>query len=411
MGARAIQRLRVKIIAIMLAAFFMVMLLIAVLVNGAYITLAQSRMDSVLDAVIRGRGELSESVEGDALVSSQHALRYFLVTLDGEDGLTSFVGGHDNQMDVQTAQELAWAVVHSPIRSGSIGDYYYKVEDAGGGSHSVAFVDGKVELGEGREVLSLTLDFLAAGLLLSFVIVWFLSRRAIRPELEAARRQGEFVTNASHELKTPLAVIRANTEILEALNGEGEWTSSTLRQVDYLDGLVKNLVEIARADERADSQELQEVDVAAVARDAMEPFESVARQRGISISSELGSEVRALADVDRLTQLVRLLVDNACKYCDEGGSIRVAVTPVRRAALSGRRRRGARIVVSNSYAQGGPRDWSRLFERFYRADEAHSNQQGYGIGLSIAQRICEQYEGSIRAEWKDGVVSLTCVIF
>ncbi|KXB61537.1 MULTISPECIES: sensor histidine kinase [Olsenella] len=411
MGARAIQRLRIKIIAIMLAAFFVAMLLIAVLVNGAHIVLAQSRMDRVLDAIIQGGGVIEEPVDGRSLVESQRVLRYLLVTVDADGRLSSLVGGYDEDMDVQKAQELAQAVIPSLLRSGSIGDYYYKVAEADGGGHVVAFVDGSVELGEGREVLSLTLDFLAAGLLLSFVIVWFLSRRAIQPELEAARRQSEFVTNASHELKTPLAVIRANTEILEALGGEGEWTSSTLRQVDYLDGLVRDLVDTARADEWADSQELCEVDVSAAAREALEPFESVAQRRGVSLASELEPGVMALADVERVVQLVRLLVDNACKYCDEGGSIQVSVSPVRRAALSGRRRRGARIVVSNSFARGEGHDWSRLFERFYRADEAHSNQQGYGIGLSIAQRICEQYEGGIRAGWKDGVVSLSAVIF
>lgn len=410
MGARAIQRLRIKIVAIMLAAFFVVMLLIALLVNGAYIGLAHARMGSLLDAIVQNDGELPDEKANDSLPSTYRAVRYFLVTLDESGRMVDFDGTYDDAVTPMQAEVLAREVSSSFLRLGSVGNYYYKQVELSDGGSVLAFVDGSVELGEGREVLSLTLLFLGGGLLIAFVLVLFLSRRAIRPEIEAARRQSEFVTNASHELKTPLAVIRANTELMETLQGSSEWTSSTLRQVDYLDGLVKNLVEIARADER-DDDSVQEQDVSAVVADVIEPYEAVAQSRGIGLERSLQPGVVALADEGRLRQLVRLLVDNAAKYCDEGGRIKVAVTGVRRAAISGPRRRGARIVVSNSYAAGANQDYSRLFERFYRADQAHSNQSGYGIGLSIAQRICEQYEGSIRVAWRDGIISFSCILF
>lgn len=410
MGARAIQRLRIKIIAIMLAAFFVVMLLIALLVNGAYIGLAQARMGSLLDAIVQNDGVLPDEKANDSLPSTHRNVRYFLVTLDDDGQVVGFDGSNDSVVTREQAEQLTREVSSSFVRLGSVGNYYYKQVGLPDGRMVLAFVDGSVELGEGREVLSLTLLFLGGGLLIAFVLVLFLSRRAIHPEIEAARRQSEFVTNASHELKTPLAVIRANTELMETLQGSSEWTSSTLRQVDYLDGLVKNLVEIARADER-DDEPVQEQDVSAVVADVVRPFEAVARSRGVALEQHLQPGVVALADEGRLRQLVRLLVDNAAKYCDEGGRIDVAVVGIRRAAISGLRRRGARIVVSNSYAAGAGKDYARLFERFYRADEAHSNQSGYGIGLSIAQRICEQYEGSIRASWRDGIISFNCILF
>ncbi|OFK23545.1 cell wall metabolism sensor histidine kinase WalK [Olsenella sp. HMSC062G07] len=408
MGERSIQRLRLKIIATMLGAFFLTMLLIAVLVNGAYMGVAQARMNNVLQSIIEHDGVLVASVADSSLSIAQRTARYFMVTLGPDGSLVSYQGGNDQDLDPSLGADMARQAVSSIFESGSVGDYYYKVVHASDGDAVVAFVDGSIELGEGRQVLSYTLIFLGGGLLLAFVLVWFMSRQAIRPEIEAARRQGEFITNASHELKTPLAVIRANTELQETLQGPSEWGTSTLRQVEYLDGLVRRLVEFSR-DEEDESAPLEDVDVAAVVSDVAAGFASVARRRGISLSCVPEDGVVTPARRDKVEQLVRLLLDNATKYCDEGGSIVVRVSVPRRSKVS-LRRRGARLVVSNSYANGEGVDFDRLFERFYRGDTSHSNQSGYGIGLAVAQRICEQAGGSICAGWQDGVVSFSCLL-
>ena len=270
MGEKAIRHLRTKIIAIMLMAFLAIMVLIAVAVNGAYVNAAQSRMDGILDSIITNDGVLPENARDSLSITARHDVQYFMVVLDSRGNVLDVGLDADADMDRAMAVDLAQQVRGSLFGSGSIGDYYYKVVDAPDGGKAIAFVNGTVELGEGRRVRSMTLVFLGAGLAVAFVLVWFLSRRAIEPEIEAAKRQQEFITNASHELKTPLAVIRANTEVEEALQGESEWSPSTLRQVDYLDGLVKNLVEFARAEEVPADQELAEVDVAQVAAEVVE---------------------------------------------------------------------------------------------------------------------------------------------
>ena len=411
MGEKAIRRLRTKIIAIMLMSFLAIMILIAVSVNGAYVNAAQSRMDGILDSIIGNNGVLPENARNSLSIATRHDVQYFMVTLDDHGNVMDVGLDADADIDRATAVGLARQAEGSFFGSGSIGDYYYKVTDDPGGGKTIAFVDGTVELGEGRRVRSMTLVFLGAGLAIAFVLVWFLSKRAIEPEIEAVKRQREFITNASHELKTPLAVIRANTEVEEALQGESEWSQSTLRQVDYLDGLVKNLVEFARAGEGTEESELVEVDVAQVATEVAETYQSIARQRNLTLASTPASGVCLLARRETVSQLLRLLVDNACKYCDEGGSILVKVAALKRSRMLGFWRRGVRIVVSNTYAAGSSIKYDRLFERFYRGDTSHGNQAGYGIGLSIAQHICEESHGSIKASWKGGVVSFTCVLY
>ena len=120
-------------------------------------------------------------------------------------------------------------------------------------------------------------------------------------------------------------------------------------------------------------------------------------------SADLEEDVRMVARESAIQQLVTLLVDNAIKYCDPGGSVRVALSAPRKG-------RQVQIEVSNSYAAGETIDYSRFFERFYRNDEAHSNQGGYGIGLSVAESICDRYRGSIKASWKDGDITFTCLL-
>ena len=239
-------------------------------------------------------------------------------------------------------------------------------------------------------------------LLFAFPVICFFSNRAVQPEIRNAERQRQFITNASHELKTPLSVIRANTELLELMEGENEWTESTLRQVDHMNDLIKNLVLLSRSEETVDRSAMTEINVTDALRETVETFTPVATQAGRTLTGDIQDEIRIVADSGTIEQLASLLIDNAIKYCDEGGTVSV------NAAKKGK---GLRLVVSNTYAEGKNQDYSRFFDRFYRADTSHSEQKkGYGIGLSIAQNIVQTYRGSIDVSWKDGVISFTCVI-
>lgn len=226
----------------------------------------------------------------------------------------------------------------------------------------------------------------------------------VQPEINNAEIQKEFITNASHELKTPLAVIRANTEVEQMINGENEWNQSTMRQVDRMTGLIQNLVMVSRAQEKENNSERKKINVSAALQETSDTFLPVAVQNGKKLEKEIQENVMMMANESQICQLSSLLIDNAIKYCDDGGTIRVTLTQKGRSPV--------RLDVSNNYAKGGDVDYARFFERFYRQDKSHNIEKGgYGIGLSIAQAIVEQYKGSsIDAAWKDGIITFTCLL-
>ncbi len=330
--------------------------------------------------------------------------RFFTVLYDEDGGILSADLDHISEISRNDAYDMADRAEASPIRYGRIGYYYYEKRSVDTDRTIVAFLNCRSQISTNTRILTNTVLITAAGLLIAFVFVFFFSNRVIAPEIENARRQKQFITNASHELKTPLAVIRANTEIEEMMNGSSEWTQSTMRQVDRLSGLVANLVMIARAQEREDRSVMEEIDVSRGVDEMVRPYESLAQQDKKTLEISIVPDVRMTADESKIRQLTSLLIDNAFKYCDDQGTVRVKLEPLRKGKT-------VRLTVSNTYKNGANIDYGRFFDRFYREDSSHNTERGgYGIGLSIAESICQQYGGSISASWKDGEISFVCLL-
>ncbi len=293
-------------------------------------------------------------------------------------------------------------IFESGTEFGSFRLYYYMTEKLTNQQTLIVFRNYADRTNDINWLFYASIVICLGVLIIVFWPVYYLSERMIQPELRNIERQKQFITNASHELKTPLAVIRANTELIELMEGENEWTTSTLRQVDRMNGLIKNLVTIARAEEKADKSALAEVDVSAAVQDTVDTFTPVASQDGKEMVGEIEANVRLVADEGAIRQLASLLLDNAIKYCDDGGKV---------VAQLSKKGKGIRLVISNSYAAGESIDYSRFFERFYREDSSHNTEKGgYGIGLSIAESIVHSYNGSISATWKGGMISFVCTM-
>jgi signal transduction histidine kinase len=251
-----------------------------------------------------------------------------------------------------------------------------------------------------NRLLQLAFYLMMVGVLISFLLLKKISGRVVRAEVRNIELQNSFMTNASHELKTPLAVIRANTEVLEMTQGENEWTSSTMRQVDRMDGLIKNLVMITKAQEQDTKENRKDVDVSAVAEETAGNFKALAMQEEKELSLEITKGIHMKAMEGQIRQLVSILLDNAIKYCDEKGKITVSLK---------KKGRQIHLDVSNSYAAGEGVDCLRFFDRFYREDESHNVERGgYGIGLSIAESIVRGYNGSIEASFYRGIITFSC---
>ncbi len=363
---------------------------------------AEEEIDGRTVKDITGQG--GDSVLEGFSPEFHYSARYFTATFTEEGEIKELRTTHINELTPEEVSLVARAAYRLGLRYGRLGYYYFKRGINSSGDTMIVLLNCAAQINSNARILNISLLIGAVGLIITFLLVYIFSHRVVQPEIENIRKQKQFITNASHELKTPLAVIRANTEIEEMMNGESEWTQSTMRQVDRLDGLVQNLVMISRAAEREDRSIMVEIDVTKNVEESVNPYRSLAQQDRKELILNLQRDVRMVADESKIRQLTTLLVDNAFKYCDNEGSIKVSLDTVKKGKT-------VRLTVSNSFAEGANVDYSRFFERFYREDESHNvDKGGYGIGLSIAESICQQYGGSIQVSWKNGEIFFTCLL-
>ncbi|SEQ44602.1 Histidine kinase-, DNA gyrase B-, and HSP90-like ATPase [Lachnospiraceae bacterium NE2001] len=239
------------------------------------------------------------------------------------------------------------------------------------------------------------------GLLIVMLMVSIFARKVVEPFVKNSKAQRQFITNASHELKTPLAVISANTEVIEMISGKSEWTESTVKQVNRLSELISQLVVLSRLEERQDIV-LSDVDMSAEVSSVMTSFKSIAETNDITLVTEIEDGIHVMADQKGLRELVNILMDNAVKYCDEKGTVAVSLA---------RKGKSALFTVSNDYAAGEGVDYRQFFDRFYREDKSHnSEKQGYGIGLSMAESLVRMFKGKIAVSYKKPVITFTITL-
>lgn len=335
--------------------------------------------------------EGSESVFG---------MRYFAVVYQDE-GDSNPITAHINEIDENSAFAYAEEAVKQGGKYGWMGNYRYTI-DKSDGQTVVVFLNVANQLADSRRIGIIVLMLSLFGSALSYLVIRIFSNHAIRPEIRNAENQKRFITNASHELKTPLAVIRANTELEMMMHGEDEWNQSTMNQVDRMTGLISNLVLIAKADEKANKEGRSDIDVTEAVVKATDAFAPVAKQNGKSLTKEIPDGVHMVASESQIQQLVTLFVDNAIKYCDDGGEIKVSVH---------QKGKGVKIAVSNNYSAGKDVDYTRFLDRFYREDQSHNiDKGGFGIGFSIADSIVRQYRGKLDVGYQDGVIEFSATL-
>ena len=278
--------------------------------------------------------------------------------------------------------------------------YNYKITQTSSGDTLVVFFDCT------RDILALSSIFsysVALGLfciILFFLIITFLSSKAIKPFVRNMENQKRFITNASHELKTPVAIISANTEALELVSGKSEWTGNIIKQTKRLTNLINDLVALARVGEiEKENLKLEDVDISQVTETIAGDFRQVAAERGKTLETHIPPCVHVQSEEKLFGQILGILLDNAVKYCDEKGSVQVEVT-------TEKKEKGFAIIISNDFAEGKDIDYTKFFERFYRHDISHSSQiKGYGVGLSMAADIVQILDGTIDVSWKEGRIS------
>ncbi|MEG2858175.1 MAG: HAMP domain-containing sensor histidine kinase, partial [Clostridia bacterium] len=336
----------------------------------------------------------------DVSPEAPFSTRFFTVTVNESDTILAIDTGKIAATSTAAAGEYAQRVVASGKKRGYEGVYKFEVAEIASG-RMVIFVDCSRELSMFHSFLFNTAAISIIGLSAIFILVLILSKRLLRPVVESYEKQKQFITDAGHELKTPLAVIAADTEVVEIESGQSEWTQSIKKETARLAQLTTNLVTLARMDETGAKVEMEDFSLSSAVMECAAPFAKLAATRSKKLVFSIEDNIICHGDESMVRRLIGILLDNAVKYSVSGN----IVISLKR---SGKR---SRIDVTN-YADNLRRGrMDELFERFYRADTSRNSMTGgSGIGLSIAKAIVEQHGGKISAESPDGKQIILSVI-
>lgn len=321
--------------------------------------------------------------------------RFFTVTVNDAGDVLSVDTGKIAAVDMADAVEYAQEALESGKERGFIDDYRWRKADTEDGA-LLLFLDCGRNLDTFRSFLLTSLAVSALGLLAVFLLILAFSGRVVRPVAESYEKQKRFITDAGHEIKTPLAIIEADADVLEMeLDGESEWLSDIRLQTRRLTDLTNDLVYLSRMEERADGAPFVDFPLSDIVDETAQSFHSRAMQKRQTFTGEIERNLTLHGDEKAIRQLVSILLDNAVKYTPEDGVIRLKLA---------RQGKNAALSVWNTTATPIPREsLDKLFDRFYRTDPSRSSETGgHGIGLSIAKAVVGAHRGKITAETDDG---------
>lgn len=320
--------------------------------------------------------------------------RFFSVLLDADGQVLQTDTRQIAAVDEEAAAEYARSAAASNRSAGFLGDYRYLVQPEDANTRVVCLDCGR-SLSAFRSTLLSSIALSLTGLLAVLVLLLILSRRIIRPVAESYEKQKRFITDAGHELKTPMTVIGADVDLAEMELGENQWLSDIRSQVQRLTGLTNDLIYLSRMEEERPQLTLIQFPLSDLAEETAQSFQALAKSQGKELALSIQPMLSCTGDEKAIRQLLSILLDNAIKYAPAGAQLALRLE---------RQGRNVQLTVSNPTAEPVERGkLPRLFDRFYRSDQSRNSQTGgYGLGLSIAQGIVLAHKGKIRAESEDG---------
>lgn len=322
---------------------------------------------------------------------------FYSVAFTEDGGVLGIDSGINFSIPDMELTDIARKLMQSGRQRGTSGNFVYRI-DSTEGYTLVAMMDNSILSDSITTLFRNTLVFGSIILLLLFFFSVFLAGRIVDPLEQSYKRQKQFISDAGHELKTPIAVIRANAEMLEKERGGSKWLSNIVFENERAAELVTQLLELARAESAEPI--LEELDFSRTVTGGALPFESTAFEHGVSLSLDIEEDLWVCGNAGQLGQLVSILVDNAILHAYSGTAVTVSLKRERSAAV---------LSVANAGDAIPPEQQEEIFERFYRADQARGGGR-YGLGLAIAKAIVQGHKGKISVSCTDGVTEFSAVI-
>lgn len=393
-----IKKLRYKFIAIAMCSVVIVLGSIIGIINIINYSQINKRGDVILKVLSDNFGVFPKKLyynKHNDIISPEtlFTTRYFTVVIDEEGTIVFINTGNTAATSTTAAADYTKKVFEQKKISGFIGNYKYNripyYTD-----YMYIFLDCRQELSTFYSFLIISIVVSLIGILFVFILLLSLSKIVIRPIAESYEKQKRFITDANHEIKTPLAIIDANTEVLELEYGESEWTKSTKNQIRRLSSLTENLIFLSRMDEENHGFPMEDFSISNAVLERAKMFETIAIAQEKTLYLEIMPSVFYHGNESMICQLISILLDNAIKYSNSCGKIFLSLK---------RNERKVELVVRNTVDEIPKGNLDRIFDRFYRLDNSRNSETGgYGIGLSMAKAIVNTHKGKITARSDDG---------
>jgi two-component system sensor histidine kinase CiaH len=404
-----IKKLRIKLIAASMASLFLVLFVIEGIVGVLNYKKIVNDADHILEVLEENAGKFPPKFTGDRKgerpkmsLEIPYESRYFSVLLDENGNVILTDTSKIVSVDTEKAIEYASEIWERKTEKGFLDEYrYWKCSY--NGEVRIIFLDCRRQLDNFQNFLLTTFGVSSIGLFAVFVLMVYLSARIVKPFSDNYEKQKRFITDAGHELKTPLTVIEADTEILEMDFGENEWLLDIQGQTKRLEDLTNALVMLSRVEEGTNREMKIELPLSDIVEEVCHAFQAPAKVQGKSLNSTIASMISMKGDEKAIRGLITILLDNAVKYTNENGYISVGLE---------KKKNRIYLSVFNTTEYISKEQISHLFDRFYRTDSSRNSQTGgYGLGLSIAAATVESHRGKIIAETEDEKSLRITVVF
>ena len=399
-----LKKLRIRFILLAILSMTFTLILAFTVVNITLRVRLAERTDEIIDILHENGGYFpmfnhTGSDDGDSreqrLLHNEipFQTRYYTAYLDNSQTIIKGDYSHVAVINIDTIIDQTQKIMAQEKDRGYIDNYRYgkfNTDDC----VMIISVDCRTDISTLDTLLTITLVTIFFCIIAVFVILIALSGKMLRPFAENREKQRRFITDAGHELKTPIAIIQSNTEVMEMIDGESKWLTNIKQQTVRMNKLVKDLIELSKMDEQVLSEkEKQKIIFSEIVLNSVESFRVPSESKGITIKEEIAPHVSVMGDLEDIIRLVGILLDNAIKYTDDRKEIQVKLFSKGKKAV---------LSVSNTCKGLDKKNIAKFFDRFYRSDTSrNSNTGGYGIGLSMAQAIIQNHRGKLTVNYTD----------
>lgn len=390
-----IKKLRRKFILLsMLSVFAVLFVTIGAINISNYVSIENESRNVLTEVISQGTEEVSPGEnnppphEGSKVDLRQE--HYFVVSFDSTGVIQKTNNTHMFILSEAECNELATKVFDNTLSGGKYGNYRYKKSTKSDGLTYVGFVDIKEKLDSFNRFLLISSLTSVGGLLILFVMIFFGSKIVFKPSEEAYKNQKRFITNASHELKTPLTVISADLDLIEMESGKNEWSESIRDQIKKLTEMTNQLVTLAKLDEEDKTRfPFADFSLNETANKVIESFKPAFKKEDIKFSYNITSNITMFGNRNMIEELIYIFLDNSVKYT--GGDNKSSYF-----TLNEDKNGKIEMRFSNTLDISDELDTKQILERFYRSPS--NKKEGSGVGLSIAKEIVNLHKGKIKVD-------------